>query len=58
MYQNWFLHLDPCCHGGPIPLKCVSIKPRQNLCSQITEIITDGFQRKLRNNENLAKYAK
>lgn len=52
-----FFHSDLCCHGGLIPLKRVLSKPHQNLCFQISEIITDGIQRKLRNNENLSNYA-
>lgn len=57
MYQNNFFQLDLCCHCGLSPLKYVYLKPHQNLCFQISKIKTDGIQRKLRNNENLAKYA-
>lgn len=57
MYQNNFFQLDLCCHCGLSPLKYVYLKPHQNFCFQISKIKTDGIQRKLRNNENLAKYA-
>lgn len=57
MYQNYFFQLDLCCHCGLSPSKYVYLKPHQNLCFQISEIITDQIQRKPRNNEKFAKYA-